>query len=137
MTESDLWKELNELMLFGWTASRHEDILTRGVPDVSFSISSNVSGWIELKCKFTILKNGGIKVPTLEPAQRVWLHKRAEKCGHVFVLCANENAWFFIRSAYSSFLYAHKGVSPHAVTKIERKDLTQKAVKKILEKVWY
>lgn len=78
-----------------WEASRHEDILSKGVPDVSYSLSQLSSGWIELKTAFTV-RNGRIKFKEFTQDQRIWLFKRNLKCGHCFVLAANESRWYFI-----------------------------------------
>lgn len=95
MTESALWKELNRIMKEHWEASRHEDKLSKGVPDVSYSLNNSCSGWIELKTDFRI-KDGIITFPRLEASQRIWLYRRNRLCGNCFVLAANEEEWVFI-----------------------------------------
>ena len=46
--ESNLWRYISQGMGRRWSASRHEDMIGLGVPDVSYGLQG-VQGWIELK----------------------------------------------------------------------------------------
>lgn len=98
MTESALWEKWNKLMGDAWKGRRHEDILAKGVPDVSYSVSPTLSGWTELKCDFSFQK-GILKIKSLTADQRVWLYGQNKYNGHCFVLAANEKIWIFIKGS--------------------------------------
>lgn len=127
MTESALWVQLNEIMKDKWVATRHEDILSKGVPDVSFSMPS-VSGWIELKTAFTIVKDR-LKIRSLTPEQRIWLHKRRSIGGRVWVLCADHDQWIFVNKF---FLQLHKGLDLEWCLIIPKDELTTRCISSIL-----
>ena len=46
--EKNLWRYVRKGMAEHWDATRHEDRVTPGVPDVSFRVGGR-NGWLELK----------------------------------------------------------------------------------------
>jgi hypothetical protein len=83
--EQKLWSRLSKHLHGYWDATRHEDAVTSGTPDVSWG-SRNVNGWLELKViKQLPHKNVVVKVD-LRPAQRVFLLNRMKAGGHCSVL---------------------------------------------------
>ncbi len=79
MTESQLWQKLRpHFFALGGDATRHEDLLSTGVPDVSFCLLPTRQGWIELKC-YDSVPNGLTKHKlglTLEQVH--WLQRRGK-----------------------------------------------------------
>lgn len=88
MSESGFWRYIRQGMKDKWNASRHEDITSRGIPDVSFGLGGK-NGWIELKIlnrqprELTILRLEHFTV-----WQKRWLINRGNAGG---------NCWFFLR----------------------------------------
>jgi len=84
--ENAFWQLIHRNMKSKWHASRHEDYMTAGVPDVSFGLN-NKCGWIELKVSYITKreKKTPVHITTL---QKHWLFQRGQKGG---------NCWVFIR----------------------------------------
>jgi hypothetical protein len=65
---------------------RHEDGISKGIPDVSFCIKG-VEGWIELKeIEHWPIREKTIVAFRWEPEQRFWARKRGSHGGNVWLL---------------------------------------------------
>lgn len=98
MKESSLWHKLKRGMGDTWDATRHEDCVGVGVPDVSFGLPvSAVQGWIELKCHGAWPKRAGTFVDTdLTSVQRRWLLNRGR---------AGASCWLLMQVGEDVLLY--------------------------------
>ena len=85
MSEAALWQHLRDGMGGGWLAQRHEDKLTAGIPDVSYSI--NRHGWIELKFLPSPPKRADsiLRIDHFTVDQRNWLKNHGSRGGLCFV----------------------------------------------------
>ena len=83
MTEVELWALVNISMGNLWHAQRHEDSISIGIPDVSFTYSG-VNGWMELKCSSPSGKRP-IRIPKLKPEQLNWAHNRIAHGGYCWI----------------------------------------------------
>lgn len=83
--EQTLWSRLQKHMKGYWDATRHEDAVTSGTPDVSWG-ARQVNGWLELKVIGHLPKKNTLVVIDLRPAQRVFLLNRMKAGGHCSVL---------------------------------------------------
>lgn len=87
MSEANLWDYLSCGMGNRWEAQRHEDKLTSGIPDVSYSMNG-VHGWIELKY-LSKPPNGNSAIMVIKhytPDQRNWIERHGKAGGRVFIL---------------------------------------------------
>ena len=82
-TEAAFWSYLSDVMSPYWAAQRHEDRYTKGIPDVSYSMS-RVNGWIELK-SVTIEPEKIVQVPHFTNDQRQWLKRHGRRGGNCYV----------------------------------------------------
>ncbi len=83
--EQKLWSRMSKYYKGHWDATRHEDAVASGTPDVSWG-ARKVNGWLELKAISNWPKNDKTVVPIdLRPAQRVFLLKRSIAGGHCAV----------------------------------------------------
>lgn len=89
MDESGFWSYIEKGMKGRWDASRHEDLLGLGVPDVSFGCGGQ-NGWIELKYlpKFPKRPATPVKIRHYTNEQKIWLRKRGKAGG---------STWLFLR----------------------------------------
>lgn len=89
MTESYLWKKKLSpyFKKHRVDASRHEDKLMLGVPDVSFGYKG-INGWIELKFlpKWPPTDKTILKLRKFKPEQRNFIRKRGRTGGHCFLM---------------------------------------------------
>ena len=70
--EVALWRYVSTGMRGRWTAQRHEDRYTAGIPDVSYALNG-VDGWLELKA----LERPGAAVSVgVTDEQALWLRRR-------------------------------------------------------------
>jgi hypothetical protein len=76
-TESALWTYLKRGMGKTWSACRHEDTASVGVPDVSYACGGH-HGWIELKVVHKWPRTGVVLGKKLTAIQRRWLKERGE-----------------------------------------------------------
>lgn len=85
--EQKLWKSLKRAMRkSGWDATRHEDVCSPGVPDVSWG-ARGVNGWIELKVIDRLPKDPCQPIKfEVRPKQRVFLINRVKTGGHCGIL---------------------------------------------------
>jgi len=83
--ESSLWRYVREGMGRRWHATRHEDALTAGIPDVSYGICG-VQGWIELKVVERAPLSGVIRVRHFTKEQRAWLKARGSHGNRTWLL---------------------------------------------------
>jgi len=87
MKESTLWLYLKTGMGTKWSACRHEDAVTLGVPDISFGLpGSRGTGWIELKILVKLPEKGVVQITKYVPHQRRWIQDRGRTCGNVWLL---------------------------------------------------
>lgn len=85
--EQRFWYWLRDRMGNFWDASRHEDLVSKGYPDVSFG-ALGVNGWIELKAleEWPIRPQTVVKIDHYTPEQRLWLLKRGSNGSkHVYL----------------------------------------------------
>ena len=100
-TESKLFKDLKKAIPEA-NLVRHEDRMSLGVPDVSYSYK--VHGWIELKqgqWPANPYKPVNFSHP-LTPQQKKFLKRKDNLCGHTFILAwiGDEYLWFLGRDSY-------------------------------------
>lgn len=93
MSEADLWKYLRDGMGATWESQRHEDKLSTGIPDVSYSTTCH--GWIELKFVATPPKRPGtpLRIPHYTAEQRNWLERHGKRGGRCFLLLQVEREY--------------------------------------------
>lgn len=94
LTEAKLWQQMRTGMGRTWDASRHEDGLGVGVPDVSYGLHG-VNGWIELKVRdfWPKRQNGCLRLDKLTAVQVLWLEKRGKSAGNCWVFMRIENTY--------------------------------------------
>lgn len=85
VSEQRLWHRIRSMLKsMGADYQRHEDVLSPGIPDISYALHG-VDGWIELKYRPAWPKRAKLKL--LDPAQSIWHVKRGLKgSGSVFTL---------------------------------------------------
>ena len=85
--ESNFWSYIQKNMKKRWDASRHEDCVGHGVPDVSYGMQG-INGWIELKAMPAYPKRTATKVRIhhFTDCQRRWLTSRGSAGGYCWVL---------------------------------------------------
>lgn len=84
--ESNLYSRLKTATPgFHW--QRHEDKLTKGIPDCSYGYKQG-GGWVELKTYDNWPQDIGdaLKWTDLQPEQVNWLMARGRTCGHCYIL---------------------------------------------------
>lgn len=105
MTERALWRSLRRGMGRRWHATRHEDVATPGIPDVSYSCQG-YSGWIELKVCVMLgdaMVHPRVRATRFTFAQRRFLRDRGAQGADTWLLIAVENAdAFLIRGHWAS-----------------------------------
>lgn len=108
-TESNLWRYLKKKIGKEWDATRHEDLIGSGVPDVSFGYRGN-NGWIELKYlkKFPVRATTRIRIPHLTGAQCNWLINRNVKGGNCWILIQIANEYFLFPVIGIRYIWHHK-----------------------------
>jgi len=91
-SESSLWLYIRDGMLGRRDATRHEDRLSGGTPDVSYGMAGN-NGWIELKWLNVVVadKYAPIKIPHFTYDQKRFLRKRGAAGGHCWLLIGVED----------------------------------------------
>lgn len=84
--ENTFKKYLVDLMGTRWAVQSHEDSLSEGIADLSFSMYG-VNGWIELKQvpKWPVKADTLIKPAHYTPEQVNWIRARGKRGGHCFV----------------------------------------------------
>lgn len=94
MAERSLWLYVRNGMKGSWDATRHEDRLSAGVPDVSYGIN-NVNGWLELKSLYSWPKDQFtiVRIPGFTDQQRAWLQNRGCKGGRCWLLIRVERTY--------------------------------------------
>ena len=85
--EKTLWRYVQRNLKNRWDAQRHEDSISRGIPDVSYAIEG-ADGWIELKSLDQWPVRPGTPVHIrITPEQVAWLETRGDAGGgRCFVL---------------------------------------------------
>lgn len=85
--EQRMWAQLSKAMGNAWHATRHEDTITKGLPDVSFG-ADGVQGWIELKVleRWSGNPKTIIRLPLFTAEQKAWLTLRGARGGRCFLL---------------------------------------------------
>lgn len=95
--EQALWDKLRDTMAGHWRVDRVENVLVQGMPDVYFTISAGLSGWIELK----VLKNlpttdhHSVKIPHYTPFQANWHWTHRDHGGRSWIVVQVEDEIFF------------------------------------------
>jgi hypothetical protein len=86
MSEHRLWLYLRDNMASSWEAQRHEDRLSTGIPDVSYSMLHH--GWIELKYLAAAPKKAStpMRIEHYTTDQRNWIMRHGSRGGLVFLL---------------------------------------------------
>lgn len=96
MSENAFKRYLLQKMGTRWHVQSHEDMLSAGIPDLSYGMRG-VCGWIELK--YVPSGRTGILRPTkFTPNQVNWLKKRGKKSGFCFVLVQVVGVGYFLFS---------------------------------------
>lgn len=90
-SEKSTWASLKRIVGDRWHATRIEDRLQSGVPDVSWG-ARGVQGWIELK----YVPKPPVRLGTpfrigLRPEQAVWLQQRGRVGNYCWVLARVQN----------------------------------------------
>ena len=135
--ERAFWKYLLNGMGRRWSAQRHEDRYSIGVPDVSYGIKlyypppkapKKVNGWIELKVIESWPKRPGtiVKVPHYEIEQKIWLRERGETGGSCF---------FFLKvlDTKEYLLFTH--ITAQSVGRLTREELENSAIKRWINRI--
>lgn len=108
MNESKLWGYTKSALLgagLEGDATRHEDRLSVGTPDVSFCVGG-LSGWIELKALDKWPPAGTfVQIDNLQPWQVNWIESRGEAGACISLLCAVGDVallfpWWNVRAIY-------------------------------------
>ena len=121
MNERGVWLLLKTGMGKRWDASRHEDKIGIGVPDVSFGCE-DINGWIELKyiMEWPVRPTTSVNIP-LSPLQKHWLTLRGLHGG---------NCWLFVRIRDDFLLFSY-----HRLGLINGK--TKAKLLRICDKSWH
>lgn len=120
--ESAMWNSLKNSIGKYWDATRHEDKLSRGVPDVSFG-TRGLSGWIELKALLNWPKRPEtvVSLPHYTAQQRLWLWNRGKHCNTIWLLVRVGNLWLLF---------------DHVVAQNVGKNLNKDEMLRLCQKVW-
>lgn len=109
MTETLLWKRLRPAFVDnGFRVARHEDAVTPGIPDVSYTCTEG-HGWLELKSTGPTWG----KAPNFKefrPSQLLWLNERYAVCPaglHFLVYVLKEGCWLISPHAARLAMEAH------------------------------
>lgn len=117
--EQKMWSQLKNSIGNSWHATRHEDGLSKGIPDVSFGVFGS-QGWIELKVISDWPKDRKaiVQVKHFTKEQKSWIYTRGMIGGRCWLLLKIEkgNQWL---------LFNHKQAL--LVGTLDGKDLTQAA----------
>jgi len=107
-SESNLWRYLKKKIGREWDATRHEDSIGSGVPDVSFGYREK-NGWIELKYlkKFPARESTTIRIPHLTKAQCNWLINRNVKGRNCWILIQIANEYFLFSASAIGYIWHH------------------------------
>lgn len=89
-----MWHNLRDRIGLHWNATRHEDKLNLGVPDVSFG-ALGVNGWIELKAikGWPKRQNSPVSIPHYSKEQRIWIYQRGQYSKCVWALLRVGREW--------------------------------------------
>lgn len=94
MSEKALWAYVRDGMGGRWDATRHEDKLNLGVPDVSYGMGK-MNGWLELKfAERPVRESTPVRVG-MRPEQARWLQRRGLNGGGCWVL-AQIGEWYLL-----------------------------------------
>ena len=112
-----MWSKLRRIMGGSWLATRHEDRLNLGVPDVSYTIK-NTNGWIEMKQieKWPAKSTTPIKIKHFTAQQRQFLRTRAN-C-FLLLWVRSENIWL---------LFIGKSITPEFGVSLNRNQIEDTA----------
>jgi hypothetical protein len=87
---------LTRIMSNHWHATRHEDLMTQGIPDRSFG-ARGVQGWIELKALPTWpkRKDSPVSIHHYTQEQKAWLFGRGRQGARCWLLVVvkETNTW--------------------------------------------
>lgn len=93
--ENTLKKYLIRIMGTRWHAQSHEDMLSVGIPDLSFACQG-VSGWIELKHIIPPKTKTVVKPSKFTNEQINWMAKRMKHGGLCFVMVHIDKVGYFL-----------------------------------------
>jgi len=116
MSESNFWKQIYKgTKDFSFMKTqRHEDNISKGIPDVSFAINNNgqkINGWMELKHikSFPKKRDSIIAIDHYTDDQRKWLLENYETGGATFLFIKIDREYYlFTGSAMVSVGYRTK-----------------------------
>lgn len=98
--EQRMWAQLHKAVGNKWHATRHEDTISKGIPDVSFGAHGK-QGWIELKVldKWPAKPSTIIHLPLFTKEQKAWLTMRGIAGGRCFFLLKvdTEDTWLLYK----------------------------------------
>lgn len=117
MNESGMWRSMRKAMRGQWDATRHEDRIGVGIPDVSFG-RNGVNGWIELKHMTRYPKRGPIRVP-LRPEQIVFLSRRGARGKNCWIFLRVEKDHYLVSSSYAKMISS--GITRSWLIEVSRK----------------
>ncbi len=103
--ERAMWLKLSQVMEGHWNATRHEDSVNKGIPDVSFGCCG-VQGWIELKTLTQWPKNAAtpIRIPGFSPDQKAFLRMRGLHGGCCWLLFKVGSDWMLFHHSMVNVL---------------------------------
>lgn len=122
--EQRMWTALNNAIGPLWHAQRHEDLVAKGLPDVSFGLAQ-VQGWIELKYleRWPNELRLAVKIRHFTPMQKVWLLVRGRTGGRCWLLLkVGEREWL---------LFHHEDVKNIGTS------LNQLELRRLARKIWH
>lgn len=92
--EQKSWERLRGVVGKRWHATRHEDKINLGVPDISFGCN-DVQGWIELKAVEKMPEPSVVlRLNCYTAHQKLWLLERGNAGGNCWLLVRVECVWF-------------------------------------------
>jgi hypothetical protein len=94
-THAQIWSHLKSIMKDHWHACRHEDLLSVGIPDISFGLDG-IQGWIEMKSLSSWPIRNNRKIPDLTIHQVRWLEARGRTGGSCWILLSVETDYILI-----------------------------------------
>lgn len=103
MNEAGTWRALRQLVGTRWHATRVEDRLQSGIPDVTWG-ARGVQGWLELKYLHHWPVRGGPADLGLRPQQAAWLQLRHAAGLGCWVLIRVARVWYLFRGDQARWL---------------------------------
>lgn len=105
--EQALWDKIRDEMAGHWRADRVENKILQGMPDVYFSVSSGLTGWMELKVinQFPKGDHHVVRIPHYTPFQANWhwTHRDFGTKSWIVIQVEEEVFFFAARMALALF----------------------------------